>query len=143
MISITYFIVFSILILFSGFCIGVNKIYDSQSVCIKKLNDENTELVNQMKKVSSQQKSSETRLGQIGEHFAPLLDVFPYDPKDARFLGSPIDFVVFDFEGDQIVLVEFKTGNSRESKRQRQVRDMVANGNVKYEVIRVRGGDEA
>ena len=98
--------------------------------------DENTKLI-------SQKKSSETRLGQIGEHFAPLLDVVPYDPKDARFLGSPIDFVVFDFEGDQIVLVEFKTGNSRESKRQRQVRDMVANGNVKYEVIRVRGGDEA
>ena len=143
MISIGYFIAISVLLLFLGFCIGVSRIYNSQAACIKKLNDENTELVSQMKKVSSQQKSSETRLGQIGEHFAPLLDVFPYDPKDARFLGSPIDFVVFDFEGDQIVLVEFKTGNSRESKRQRQVRDMVANGNVKYEVIRVRGGDEA
>jgi len=125
-----------IFLMFMAFCIGVSRIYNSQAACIKKLNDDNTKLL-------SQKKSSETRLGQIGEHFAPLLDVFPYDPKDARFLGSPIDFVVFDFEGDQIVLVEFKTGNSRESKRQRQVRDMVANGNVKYEVIRVRGGDEA
>ena len=138
-----YLTVAFILLMFITFCTTVNQIYKSQSECIEKLNDENTKLVNQIKKVSSQQKSSETRLGQIGEHFAPLLDVFPYDPKDARFLGSPIDFVVFDFEGDQIVLVEFKTGNSRESKRQRQVRDMVANGNVKYEVIRVRGGDEA
>lgn len=131
-----YLTVAFILLMFIAFCITVNQIYKSQSECIEKLNDENTKLI-------SQKKSSETRLGQIGEHFAPLLDVFQYDPKDARFLGSPIDFVVFDFEGDQIVLVEFKTGNSRESKRQRQVRDMVANGNVKYEVIRVRGGDEA
>ena len=131
-----YLTVAFILLMFIAFCITVNQIYKSQSECIEKLNDENTKLI-------SQKKSSETRLGQIGEHFAPLLDVFPYDPKDARFLGSPIDFVVFDFEGAQIVLVEFKTGNSRESKRQRQVRDMVANGNVKYEVIRVRGGDEA
>ena len=136
MIPISYFIAFSVLFLFLGFCIGVSRIYNSQAACIKKLNDDNTKLL-------SQKKSSETRLGQIGEHFAPFLDVFPYDPKEARFLGSPIDFVVFDFEGDQIVLVEFKTGNSRESKRQRQVRDMVAKGNVKYEVIRVRGGDEA
>ena len=130
----TYAII--LLILFSTYAYTASRIYKSNIECIKQLHEENTKLL-------SQKKSSETRLGQIGEHFAPLLDVFPYDPKDARFLGSPIDFVVFDFEGDQIVLVEFKTGNSRESKRQKQVRDMVANGNVKYEVIRVRGGDEA
>jgi|TARA_R110000751_G_scaffold1976_6_gene7531 predicted Holliday junction resolvase-like endonuclease len=131
-----YLTVAFIFLMFMAFCISVSRIYNSQAACIKKLNDDNTKLL-------SQKKSSETRLGQIGEHFAPFLDVFPYDPKEARFLGSPIDFVVFDFEGDQIVLVEFKTGNSRESKRQRQVRDMVAKGSVKYEVIRVRGGDEA
>ena len=112
----------------------ISSIYESQAEAIKLLNEKNTKLL-------SQKKSSETRLGQIGEHFAPLLDVFPYDAKDARFLGSPIDFVVFDFEGDQIVLVEFKTGESKESKRQKQVREMVEKGNVKYELIRVRGKD--
>lgn len=94
-------------------------------------------------KLAGQKKSSEVRLGQIGEHFAPLLDVFPYDPKNARFLGSPIDFVVFDYDNDQIVLVEFKTGESRESNRQKVVREMVAKGNVKYEVIRIKSNGEA
>jgi predicted Holliday junction resolvase-like endonuclease len=90
-------------------------------------------------KLLSQKKSSEVRIGQIGEQFAPFLEEFPYNPKDARFLGSPIDYVVFDFEGDQIVLVEFKTGNSYESQRQKAVKRMVEEGKFKYELIRVKG----
>ena len=40
---------------------------------------------------------------------------FRYDPGDSRFLGSPVDFVVFAglWEADeveQIVFVEVKTG---------------------------------
>ena len=91
----------------------------------------------QLKKLLSEKKSSEIRLGQIGEHFAPLLDDFPYDSKNVRFLGSPIDFVVFDFENNRVVLLEFKTGNSKQTKKQRQVREIVAAGNVFYEVMRV------
>ena len=34
--------------------------------------------------------------GQIAEQMAPLLPGFPYRPADARFLGDPIDYVVFD-----------------------------------------------
>jgi len=91
----------------------------------------------QLKKLLSEKKSSEIRLGQIGEHFAPLLDDFPYDSKNARFLGSPIDFVVFDYDNDRVVLLEFKTGNSKETKKQRQIKDIVRSGNVFYEVMRV------
>jgi hypothetical protein len=88
-------------------------------------------------KLLSQKKSSETRLGQISEHFAPMLAGFPYDTKETRFLGSPIDFVVFDIENDQIVFVEFKTGGSQLTKRQRAIRDIVSAGNVHFEVMRV------
>ncbi len=41
-------------------------------------------------------RSSATVKGQIGERFAPFVPGFGYEPADARFLGSPIDYVVFD-----------------------------------------------
>ena len=88
-------------------------------------------------KILSQKKSSEVRLGQISEHFAPLLKDFPYDSKNVRFLGSPIDFVIFDLDNNRIIFMEFKTGNSRETVKQRKVRDIIKEGNVTYEVMRV------
>ena len=129
MIPISYFIVFCVfVVVVCYFC--VNKIYESQAACIKQLNDQNTKLL-------SQKKSSEVRLGQIGEHFAPLLKDFPYDSKNVRFLGSPIDFVIFDLDNNRIIFMEFKTGNSKETAKQRQVRDIIKAGNVTYEVMRV------
>jgi len=46
--------------------------------------------------------------------------------------------VVFDFKGDQIVLIEFKTGESRETDRQKKIRQMIENGRCIYQVIRVK-----
>ena len=40
--------------------------------------------------------SSATLKGQIGERFAPFFKEFGFEAADARFLGSPIDYVVFD-----------------------------------------------
>ena len=56
--------------------------------------------------------------GKVGEQLAPLFPEFlaNFNPKDARFLGSPIDFVVFDGldEGEvkRVVLIEVKTGKA-------------------------------
>lgn len=105
---------------------------------IKGLKGANIILMRETSDLKSKTKSTEVRTGQICEQFAPYLQDFPYDPKEVRFLGSPIDMVVFDFEGDQVVLVEFKTGDSKENPRQRQIREMVKKGNVIYQVIRVK-----
>jgi predicted Holliday junction resolvase-like endonuclease len=63
------------------------------------------------------------------------VDRFPWDPSNFRFLGTPIDGV--QFEDDRVILVEFKTGNSQLSKRQRHIRELVNDGKVDFEVIRV------
>ena len=70
---------------------------------ISKLNgriqDLNSNLDHQENKYNtllSQKKKSEVRLGQITEHIVPFLDAFHYNQKRAQFLGSPIDFVVFE-----------------------------------------------
>src|SRR3990172_6426268 len=66
--------------------------------------------------------------GKATEHLAPLLPGFEFDPRDARFLGSPIDSIVFDglSEGEvhEIVFVEIKTGPSAAlPTRERRVRE--------------------
>jgi len=105
---------------------------------LKREQSTNQKLRREISEIKSKLKSTEVRTGQIAEQFAPYLDGFPYDPKDVRFLGSPIDMVVFDFKGDQIVLIEFKTGESRETDRQKKIRQMIENGRCIYQVIRVK-----
>lgn len=82
--------------------------------------------------------------GKVQEHLVPFFPEFLelFNPRDARFLGSPIDFVVFAGldEGEEcrdVVLVEVKTGKSALSKRERQVRDAVEAGRVSYKLIRI------
>ena len=89
------------------------------------------------KTILSQKKSSETRLGQISENLTPFLEAFPYNPKNAHFLGQPIDFIVFDYDQGKIVFVEVKTGNAKESARQKLIKNMIKEGHVYYERIRI------
>ena len=90
----------------------------------------------ELKKLLSQKKSSETRIGQIAEHFVPLLKDFKYDRKQARFLATPIDFIIF--EDDEIIFMEVKTGNSQLTATQRKVRDLIKEKKVKWEVLRIK-----
>ena len=83
----------------------------------------------------SLRRSQSTRYGQISEQFLPLVAQYPYNPKDFRFLGTPIDGL--QFEDDKIELVDFKAANSNLSTRQRKVRDLVNNGKVEFREIRI------
>jgi len=85
----------------------------------------------------SQKKSSETRLGQISEHLVPFLENCHYDPKSMHFLGNPIDYIVFDFDGGAITFVEVKSGNSKPSKRQKVIRNIIKTGRIFYDEIRI------
>jgi predicted Holliday junction resolvase-like endonuclease len=90
-------------------------------------------------------KSQAVTLGKVTEHFIPYLPEFKFNPQDARFIGSPIDFVVFDglSEGDlrQVVFVEVKSGSSTLSKRERWVRDVIHAGRVAWEQVKVKNKD--
>lgn len=94
----------------------------------------------QLNKLLSQKKSSEVRTGQIAEHFVPLLKEFKYDRKQARFLASPIDFIIF--EEDEVIFMEVKTGKSQLNKNQRRIRDQIKNKQVRWEVFRIKGDPE-
>jgi len=87
------------------------------------------------KKVLSQKKSSEVRLGHIAETLAPFLDQFDFDPENCTFLGKPIDYISFD--DDAITLIEVKSGKSQLNSKQRHIRDLVKNNQVNWKEIRI------
>ena len=87
------------------------------------------------KKVLSQKKSGEVRLGHIAEKLAPFLEDFTYDPSNASFLGQPIDYVVF--EDEEIVFVEIKSGNAKLSPKQRHIKELIQNKCVSWKEIRI------
>lgn len=79
--------------------------------------------------------------GKVTEHLAPHMPIFPFNPKDARFVGSPIDFLVFDGadEGNvrDVIFLEVKTGASSLNPRQRQIRDAILAGRVMWRELRI------
>lgn len=91
------------------------------------------------------EKSRAVTAGRVREHLVPYLPDFPYNPKDARFIGSPVDLVVFDGldEGSvrRIVFVEVKTGQSDLSRRERLVREAVLQRAVEWQELRLPGGN--
>jgi predicted Holliday junction resolvase-like endonuclease len=86
-------------------------------------------------------RSQAVTAGKVYEQLIPYLPAFPYNPKDVRFLGSPIDLVIFDGLADgrvrQIVFVEVKTGGSSLTSRERSIRDVIQAGDVEWTELRV------
>lgn len=78
--------------------------------------------------------------GKVYEQLVPYLAGFPMNPKDARFLGSPVDLVVFDGldagELKRVVFVEVKTGQAGLTPRERQLREVVRAGRVEWVELR-------
>ncbi len=75
--------------------------------------------------------------GQFSEQLAPYLPDFPYNPNECRFIGKPIDLLVFrgmdDGRIDEIVFVEIKSGRAKNlSKTERLLRDAVNEGRVSW-----------
>src|SRR2546426_11266953 len=62
------------------------------------------------------QRSLAVTAGKVHEQLVPYLPEFGFNPKDARFLGSPVDLVVFDGlaagEVRRVVFLEGKTGGA-------------------------------
>ena len=78
--------------------------------------------------------------GKFTEQMAPFLPDFKYDPTEARFIGSPIDLVVFPglASGDpqEIVIMEIKTGKSAQlTSAERKIRQLIEDGMVRWELL--------
>ena len=88
--------------------------------------------------------------GKINEQLAPYMPEFSekYDASDARFLGSPIDFVIFknmsqydnktkalDLPID-VILIDIKTGKSRRlTEKEKAIKIACEEGRVSFDQI--------
>lgn len=74
--------------------------------------------------------------GQFSEQIAPYLPDFPYKPTEARFIGKPIDFVVFkgmdEKKIDEVVFVEVKSGQSQLSKVEKSLKTTIESRNISW-----------
>lgn len=78
--------------------------------------------------------------GKFTEQMAPYLPEFNYDPTEARFIGSPVDFIVFPglSRGDpqEIVIIEIKSGRVASlTPQQKKIRQLIEDGMVRWELI--------
>ncbi len=89
-------------------------------------------------------RSQAVTVGKVSEQLLPYLPGFRFNPKDARFLGSPVDLVVFDGldEGELrgVWFLEVKTGNAVLSGRERQIRDAILEKRVGWDELRLPRG---
>lgn len=80
--------------------------------------------------------------GQVSEQLAPFFPNFPCNPGDVRFVGKPIDFVGFPGASDgkpieEVLIIEVKTGKSQLNQREKEIKDAIDNGRVRYVVYRI------
>ena len=87
------------------------------------------------------QRSLAVTAGKVHEQLVPYLPEFGFNPKDARFLGSPVDLVIFDGLAagavQRVVFLEVKTGGAALTTRERQVRDVVDAREVVWAELRL------
>lgn len=86
--------------------------------------------------------------GKMAEQLAPIMPQFEYLPSDAKFLGDPVDYVVFDGYTDlrdgegraediEVVLIDIKSGGARLTKGQQAIAQAIQAGRVRFETVRI------
>jgi len=102
-----------------------------------------TEFTAEIRK-DSVNRSRSTLKGKIAEQMAPILPSFGYLPADARFIGSPIDYVIFDGlsavaddkgSAVKIVFMDVKQGSSNLSRTQRVIKKAVEEHAVEWRTL--------
>ncbi len=79
--------------------------------------------------------------GHFSEQLAPYLPDFDYLPTECRFIGKPIDFLVFkgmdEKKINEVVFVEVKSGNSKLSDQEKNLKDTIEKKKVKFVEYRI------
>jgi predicted Holliday junction resolvase-like endonuclease len=75
--------------------------------------------------------------GLVSEQLAPLLPGFPYDPGDCRFVGKPVDFIVFKGMNQknitEVIFLEVKSGAAKTlNDQEKKLRDAILAGKVRW-----------
>lgn len=79
--------------------------------------------------------------GQFSEQLAPYLPNFKYLPTECKFLGKPIDFLVFkgmdEKKIDEVVFVEVKSGNAKLNQHEKNLKETIEKKRVRWVEYRI------
>tara|TARA_Y100000310_G_scaffold103623_1_gene102009 strand:- start:985 stop:1419 length:435 start_codon:yes stop_codon:yes gene_type:complete len=79
--------------------------------------------------------------GMFSEQLAPYMPDFQFNPTECRFLGKPVDFLVFkgldDKKVEEIVFVEVKSGKSKLSSVEKSLKEAIEKKKVRWEEYRI------
>lgn len=91
-------------------------------------------------------RSARTLSGKALEKLVPFLENFDYDPHDVRWLGDPVDLVIFDGYSSekedrgklkQIVFCEVKSGESKLSTIQKRIKELIEKNKIIWKEFNV------
>jgi predicted Holliday junction resolvase-like endonuclease len=92
-------------------------------------------------KKAAVQRSRSVLSGMFAEQLAPYLPNFPFSPTEAKFIGAPIDFLVFkgmDAQHiEEIIFVEVKSGSARLNHNEHSLKAAIDNKRVRWHEYRV------
>jgi predicted Holliday junction resolvase-like endonuclease len=129
-IAVCLFVFFCLVFLFTGRRIGL---YQGR---MREKADWETNKIESI--VKARLKASRAVLGGlVSEQMAPLLPGFPFDPGDCRFIGKPVDFLVFRGMNEknisEVIFLEVKSGASKTlNDQEKRLRDAVQSGRVRW-----------
>jgi predicted Holliday junction resolvase-like endonuclease len=89
----------------------------------------------------AQNTAQAVNLGKIVEKIVPSFTSFEYAPGDCRALFEPIDYLIFSGLSarrrvDSIHFVDVKSGSARLAAKQREIKEIVESGAVKFKLAK-------
>lgn len=132
-----------------------NRVFEQRKAGLDKLFEEKYKVELEQWKTETEKALREDTLarsravlnGAIAEQLAPIFKVFGYNPSDARFIGDPVDYIIFDGytqvrerKEDKpitIVLADVKTGQASLTYEQRRIKRGIEKGLVKFKTIKM------
>jgi len=125
-------------LLFDGTKKFPEKAEEIRSDLQKELDDRLSDLVERRKRArtKSEKTAISVGIGKIIEKILPAHKNFNLIPADCRFIGEPIDMIVFDGVSEnkikQITFMDVKTGHASLNTHQKRVRDAINDHKVKW-----------
>jgi predicted Holliday junction resolvase-like endonuclease len=131
------------------------KIFEEKKAELEKSFEEKYKILLEEWKIKSEKELREDALersravlkGALAEQLAPIFKIFGHNPSDARFIGDPVDYIIFDGYTEvkeriedkpiTIILAEVKTGEATLTYEQRRIKEGIEKGLVKFEIIRI------
>jgi predicted Holliday junction resolvase-like endonuclease len=105
----------------------------------ERLKERQEELKKSMKRATTgaQTTAKSVNVGKLLEKVFPTMNDFKWELSDCRFLGEPIDLVIFHGltagNVESIRFLEVKSGKAVLNKHQKNIKEAIENNKIKYE----------